>query len=249
MRRPLVAGNWKMYGSRAMVRDVVGVLRKISVTAEVVVCPPAVYLGLAAELCAGSSLCIGAQNLHVEAEGAYTGEISAAMLRDAGCSYVIVGHSERRRDHAESDELVASKCRAAQQEGLVPIVCVGESLAEREAGKAFAVVERQLGVVAAALGRNDLSRLVVAYEPVWAIGTGLSATPQQAQEVHAFLRSLIVGMDPEAGASMRIVYGGSVKRSNAHELFAQPDIDGGLVGGACLEAVEFAAICAAAEGN
>jgi triosephosphate isomerase (TIM) len=238
-----------MYGSRVMVRDVVSALRDVVVPAEVVVCPPAVYIGLAAELSAGSTLCLGAQDLHVEAEGAFTGDVSAAMLRDAGCSYVIVGHSERRRDHGESDELVARKCRAAQQEGLVPIVCVGESIAEREAGEAFAVVERQLRVVASALGRNGLDRLVVAYEPVWAIGTGLSATPQQAQEVHAFLRSLIVGMDPESGEALRIVYGGSVKRSNAHELFAQPDIDGGLVGGASLDAVEFAAICAAAEGN
>jgi triosephosphate isomerase (TIM) len=250
MRRPLVAGNWKMFGSRQLVRDVIGALRAaLPPAVEVLVCPPYPYLGPAAEMVAGSPLCLGAQNLNVAPEGAFTGEVSGAMLRDIGCAYVIVGHSERRQYYGETDDLVAAKAEAALREGLCPIVCVGENEAEREAGRQFEVVERQLGVVSARLGVTGLERTVLAYEPVWAIGTGRTATPAQAQEIHAFLRERLRLLDAGLADAARIVYGGSVKSANARELFVQPDIDGGLVGGASLGATEFAAICMAAEGT
>ena len=246
----LVAGNWKMFGSRQLVRELVGDLRAGPASGvEVLVCPPFPYLGPAAEMIAGSTLCLGAQNLNAAAEGAFTGEVSGAMLRDMGCSYVIVGHSERRQYCAETDELVAAKAEAALREGLCPIVCVGENEAEREVGRQFEVVERQLAAVTSRLGANGVARAVIAYEPVWAIGTGRTATPAQAQEIHAFLRSRLRAVDAGVAEAVRIVYGGSVKSANARELFAQPDIDGGLVGGASLVATEFAAICAAAEGT
>ncbi len=250
MRRTLVAGNWKMFGSRRLVRDVIGELRAmVHGAAEVVICPPFPFLGPAADMVAGSALCLGAQDLHVVVEGAFTGEVSGAMLRDMGCSYVIVGHSERRQYFAENDELVAAKAEAAVREGLCPMVCVGENEAEREAGRQFEVVQRQLAAVAGRLGASAMARSVVAYEPVWAIGTGRTATPGQAQEIHAFLRAELRRLDAGLADTVRILYGGSVKAANARELFAQRDIDGGLVGGASLGAAEFAAICAAAEGT
>ena len=249
MRRTLVAGNWKMFGTRQLVRDVIGELRAMAHGAtEVVICPPYPYLGPAADMVAGSALCLGGQDLHVAVEGAFTGAVSGAMLRDMGCAYVIVGHSERRQYFAESDELVATKAEAAIREGLRPIVCVGENEAEREAGRQFVVVERQLAAVTARLGASAMTQTVVAYEPVWAIGTGRTATPGQAQEIHAFLRGQLRRLDANVAESVRVLYGGSVKASNAWELFAQQDIDGGLVGGASLGAVEFAAICMAAQG-
>lgn len=250
MRRTLVAGNWKMFGSRRLVRDVIGELRAmVHGAAEVVICPPFPFLGPAADMVAGSALCLGAQDLHVAVEGAFTGEVSGAMLRDMGCSYVIVGHSERRQYFAENDELVAAKAEAAVREGLCPMVCVGENEAEREAGRQFEVVQRQLAAVTERLGAGAMARSVVAYEPVWAIGTGRTATPGQAQEIHAFLRAELRRLDAGLADTVRILYGGSVKAANARELFAQRDIDGGLVGGASLGAAEFAAICAAAEGT
>jgi len=250
VRRTLVAGNWKMFGSRRLVRDVIGELRAmVHGAAEVVICPPFPFLGPAADMVAGSALCLGAQDLHVAVEGAFTGEVSGAMLRDMGCSYVIVGHSERRQYFAENDELVAAKAEAAVREGLCPMVCVGENEAEREAGRQFEVVQRQLAAVTERLGAGAMARSVVAYEPVWAIGTGRTATPGQAQEIHAFLRAELRRLDAGLADTVRILYGGSVKAANARELFAQRDIDGGLVGGASLGAAEFAAICAAAEGT
>ncbi len=253
MRRTLVAGNWKMFGSRALLAEVIGALRDVageaSKVAEVALCPPFPLLAPAAELLAGSGIGLGAQNLHAAAQGAHTGEVSGAMLREAGCRYVIVGHSERRRDCAESDALVAEKAAAALREGLCPIVCVGEDAGERAAGRQFAVVERQLAAVGERLGAEGLAACVLAYEPVWAIGTGHTATPAQAQEIHAFLRARLGERDATMAAGVRILYGGSVKADNARELFAQPDIDGALVGGASLSGHDFAAICTAAEGK
>jgi len=243
VRRTLVAGNWKMFGTRQLVRDVIGELRAMAHGAtEVVICPPYPYLGPAADMVAGSALCLGGQDLHVAVEGAFTGAVSGAMLRDMGCAYVIVGHSERRQYFAESDELVATKAEAAIREGLRPIVCVGENEAEREAGRQFVVVERQLGAVTARLGASAMTQTVVAYEPVWAIGTGRTATPGQAQEIHAFLRGQLRRLDANVAESVRVLYGGSVKAANAAALYAMPDVDGGLVGGASLDANELLAI-------
>lgn len=250
MRRTLVAGNWKMFGSRALLAEVIGAVRGMAgEAAEVALCPPFPLLVPAAELLAGSAIGLGAQNLHAAAEGAHTGEVSGAMLCEAGCRYVIVGHSERRRDGAETDAVVAAKAAAALREGLCPIVCVGEDAGERAVGRQFAVVERQLAAVGERLGVEGLAACVLAYEPVWAIGTGNTATPAQAQEIHAFLRAHLGKWDATMAAGVRILYGGSVKAGNARELFAQPDIDGALVGGASLSGHEFAAICTAAEGK
>ena len=249
-RRGLVAGNWKMHGSRAANASLVaGVRAALSAGADCVLCPPAVYLADVAAALAGSSIGLGAQDVSPEAaQGAYTGEWSGAMLRDVGCSHVIVGHSERRARHGESDALVARKTAAALAAGLVPIVCVGETLEERDAGATAAVVGRQLEAVLAGCGVEAFRSAVLAYEPVWAIGTGRTATPEQAQEIHALLRGLIRARDAIIGGSVRVLYGGSVKASNARELFAMPDIDGGLIGGASLKADEFTAIVAAVPG-
>jgi len=251
VRRALVAGNWKMYGSRTLVRELLGGLRQelAASPVEIAVCPPFPFLGLAAELLAETRIELGAQDLHTSAEGAYTGEVSGAMLRGEGCRFVIVGHSERRQYCGEDDALVAEKAAAALREGLQPIVCLGESAAEREAGTTAAVVRRQLAAVLTRVGAEAMAGCVIAYEPVWAIGTGLTATPEQAQEVHAALRAQLDEAAPQLGQAVRILYGGSVKGGNAHELFAMPDIDGGLIGGASLKAGEFAAICRAAEGT
>jgi triosephosphate isomerase len=250
MRRSLVAGNWKMNGSRAenasLVRSLLDHARPDSTT-EVLLCPPFVYLHEVGRLLKDSDVALGAQSLCAEAIGAFTGEVSAAMLKDVGCSYVLVGHSERRQIYAEGDALVARKFVAAQSQGLVPVLCVGETLEEREGGHTAQVVARQLDAVLAVCGVGAFRSAVIAYEPVWAIGTGRNASPDQAQDVHSMIRGKVAALDATIGASVRILYGGSVKASNARELFAMPDIDGGLVGGASLNADEFARICAAAD--
>ena len=249
-RRPLVAGNWKMNGSRtesAALLD--GIKKGISSTskAEAAVCPPYVLIPLAAEKLAGSAVAWGGQNLSVHKSGAFTGEISGPMLKDYGCTYVIVGHSERRTLYGENDAMVTEKYGAAQAVGLIPILCVGETLQEREANQTEAVVARQLDAVLGKHGIASFKNAVIAYEPVWAIGTGKTATPQQAQDVHRFIRSRLATKDKTIAESMRILYGGSMKGSNAKELLAQPDIDGGLIGGASLQADEFLTICRAAD--
>ena len=250
MRKPLVAGNWKMHGSRAenaqLVRSLLDLLRP-DARAEVLLCPPFVYLWETERMLKDSDVSLGAQSLCAEAQGAFTGEVSGAMLRDVGCRYVLVGHSERRQLFGEHDALVARKFVAAQAHGLTPVLCVGETLEEREAGRTGEVVSRQLDAVLAVSGIAAFARAVVAYEPVWAIGTGRNATPGQAQDVHASIRARLAALDAIIGGSVRILYGGSVKASNARELFAMADIDGGLVGGASLKAEEFAQICAAAD--
>ena len=247
MRRSFVAGNWKMHGSHAMAGELVAAVAAAAPTAvDIAVLPPFPYLGELVAAHRGSRIALGAQDVSEHAEGAYTGEVSAAMLHDIGCIYVLVGHSERRQYHAESDALVARKFVAAQAKTLVPILCVGETLAEREAGTTEAVIGRQLDAVIARAGIGAFLRAVVAYEPVWAIGTGRTATPEQAQAVHAFIRGKFAGLDATIANSLRLLYGGSVKPANAAELFGQPDVDGGLIGGASLVAADFLAICAAA---
>jgi triosephosphate isomerase len=247
----LVAGNWKMHGSQAMVRGILPVLAAElrSVELDVVVCPPFPYLSMVVECASGSVVAVGAQDLHPAASGAHTGEVSGQMLRDVGCEWVIIGHSERRADSGETDAIVARKVNAALDVGLTPIVCVGETREQRESGRTFDVVATQLASVLECAGPERLRSLVLAYEPVWAIGTGLTASPEQAQEVHLRVRQQVEAFAPGAESAMRVVYGGSVKAANASALFAMPDIDGGLIGGASLDAGEFAAICRAAEGR
>lgn len=249
MRKPLVAGNWKMNGSSTSVRSLLeGIESGIGQVsaAEVAVCPPFVYLPQVQELLAGSEITWGAQNLSTEVSGAFTGEIAASMLLDFGCKYVIVGHSERRSYYGEDDGLVAKKHAVARDAGLAPILCIGETLEEREGGITNEVVARQLDAVIDLEGVAALKQGVIAYEPVWAIGTGMTATPEQAQEVHAFIRERVASKDPEVAAGLRILYGGSMKPDNAAELISKPDIDGGLIGGASLKAEDFLAICRAA---
>jgi triosephosphate isomerase len=249
MRRPIVAGNWKMHGSRAENARLIEELLAGAPTqpkATCVVCPPFVYLQEAARLLRDSALSLGAQDVCADAQGAFTGEVSAAMLKDVGCEYVIVGHSERRLLYRESDLLIARKFGAALAKGLIPILCVGEQLADREAGRMREVVSRQLDVVLELSGAGALEHAVVAYEPVWAIGTGRNASPEQAEEAHAFIRARVGARDARIAAATRILYGGSVKAGNAAELFAMPDVDGGLIGGASLKADEFLTILAAA---
>lgn len=247
MRRKLVAGNWKMHGSLAENEQLLaGILSGMGdVKAGVAVCVPYPYLAQVQARLSGSPIAWGAQNLSQHARGAFTGEVSAAMLNDFGCRYVIVGHSERRALYGESDALVAEKYAVAQAGGLTPILCVGETLAEREDCITEQVVGRQLDAVIAKSGVASLARAVIAYEPVWAIGTGVTATPDQAQSVHAFIRGKVRELDSTVAESLIIQYGGSVKANNAVELFGQPDIDGGLIGGAALNAAEFLAICRA----
>ena len=246
MRKKLVAGNWKMHGSLAENAALLAAIKPALAGIEAAVCVPFPYLAQAQAALAGSTIAWGAQNVSEQAKGAFTGEVSASMLLDFGCRYVIVGHSERRSLYGESDDLVARKYMAAQAAGLTPILCVGESLAEREAGVTEAVVARQLDAVMQAAGVDSLANAVVAYEPVWAIGTGKTASPEQAQAVHAFIRGKIAALDAAVADGLVIQYGGSVKAANAAELMAQPDIDGGLIGGASLVADEFIAICRAA---
>ncbi|MAT94968.1 MAG: triose-phosphate isomerase [Halioglobus sp.] len=245
MRRSLVVANWKMHGSRASVESLLGELLAAAPTAaDVAVCPSFVHLSQAVAACAGSAIGVGAQDCSHAASGAYTGEVAAAMLADLGCERVIVGHSERRQYHGESDALVAAKLNAAVAAGLAPILCVGETREQREAGEAQAVVAAQLR--GALEGAASLDGLVVAYEPVWAIGTGLTATPGQAQEMHAWLREVLAEIPGVDAGQMPLLYGGSVKPDNAASLFEAPDIDGALVGGASLVAGEFLSIVGAA---
>lgn len=248
-RTPLVAGNWKMHGSFSQVDAFCESLKTAALPddVETLVCPPHPYLARFAQAMAGSALQVGGQDLCDQDEaGARTGEVSGAMLRDCHCSHVIVGHSERRALHKEDDALVARKYGAAMTAGLKPVLCVGETLSEREADATEAVLLRQLEAVLDAHGVAGLANAIVAYEPVWAIGTGRTATPDQAQQAHAFMRARIAAADATIAANIRIVYGGSVKPDNAAELFSGEDVDGGLVGGASLRAESFLALCRAA---
>ncbi len=249
MRKPLVAGNWKMNGTKAEGGALIAAINSVlGVTAQVVVCPSFVYLAEIKPFLRGSPVSLGAQDLSQYSAGAFTGQVSAAMLVDIGCEYVVVGHSERRALCHENDCVVAEKVMIASKAGLKPILCIGEMLEERELGETKAVIARQLDVL---LGSNEglaaLQDAVIAYEPVWAIGTGMTATPGQAQEVHAFIRQRIAMKDVVLAAKIQLLYGGSVKGNNAEELFAQADIDGGLIGGASLDAEEFLMICRAAK--
>lgn len=249
MRHKLVVGNWKMNGSRAanasLLTDILEGLG--DARAAVAVCVPAPYLFQCEELLQGSLVAWGAQDVSCHPVGAYTGEVCMSMLQDFGCRYVIVGHSERRAYHGESNELVAKKAKAALDAGLTPIVCIGETLEQREAGQTMQVVNAQLDAVLEAVGRDAVDKIVLAYEPVWAIGTGKTATPAMAQEVHAALREKLRACNAEAAENTLVLYGGSMKPDNAADLMAQPDIDGGLIGGAALKAADFLAIIRAAQ--
>ncbi len=252
MRQPLVAGNWKMNGSKAEAAELLaGIKAGIGAVARtaVAVCPPFPYLYLAEQMLADTGIGYGAQDVSLEEGGAFTGQVSAAMLKDFGCAYVIIGHSERRMFNGETDADVGKKYARAVAAGLTPILCVGESLQEREAGRTEEVVARHLDGVIDSNGVEALSHGVIAYEPVWAIGTGVTATPEQAQEVHAFLRARIAASNAQVAEKVQILYGGSMKPSNALELIGQPDIDGGLIGGAALKAADFLAICQAGDSN
>lgn len=247
MRRKLVAGNWKLHGSLAANAGLLQAVRNGATgPAEVAVCVPYPYLAQARDALEGSSVAWGAQDVSEHAQGAWTGEVSGAMLADFACRYVLVGHSERRSFFGDTDAVVAAKFVAAQLAGLTPVLCVGETLEEREAGITGEVVTRQIEAVLAKSGVDAFTNAVVAYEPVWAIGTGRTASPQQAQEVHALIRARFMRDSKDVAAGLRLLYGGSVKANNAVELFGQPDIDGGLIGGASLVAEDFLAICAAA---
>lgn len=251
MRRKLIAGNWKMYGTlaqNALLLDTVRSGMGQITGADCAVCVPFPYLAQVQQKLSGSNVKWGAQNVHQLDKGAYTGEVSAAMLRDFGCAYVIVGHSERRACYGESSHLVAEKFLAAQQAGLTPILCMGETLQQRESGITETVIAEQLDALIQMGGVAVLRNAVLAYEPVWAIGTGKTATSAQAQAVHEFIRQRVAVQDGQIASALCILYGGSVKANNAAELFAMPDIDGGLIGGASLVADEFLAICRAGLG-
>ncbi|MGX9719729.1 triose-phosphate isomerase [Stenotrophomonas acidaminiphila] len=251
MRRKIVAGNWKLHGSRQFATELVGqVAAGLPLDGvELVILPPLPYLGDLVEDFEGTALAFGSQDVSCNEKGAYTGEVSAAMLVDVGARYGLVGHSERRQYHHESSELVARKFVAAVNAGLTPVLCVGETLEQREAGQTEQVIAAQLAPVLDLAGVGAFAGAVVAYEPVWAIGTGRTASPEQAQAVHAFIRGEVAGRDARIADSLPILYGGSVKPDNAAELFAQPDVDGGLVGGASLVAADFLAIARAAAGR
>lgn len=248
MRQPLVAGNWKMNGSLDSIATLVDGIKAGMADvnkAEVAVCPPYVYIPRVVEMLAGTSIAVGAQDISDEESGAFTGEVAGPMIKEIGCKYAIVGHSERRSIYGEDDVFTARKFAAARRFGLTPILCVGELLEERESGSTEAVVGRQLDAVINLEGIAALGEAVIAYEPVWAIGTGKTASPDQAQDVHAFIRGKLAELDAGVAEKVQILYGGSVKGANAAELFAMPDIDGGLIGGASLQAEEFLAICTA----
>ncbi len=249
MRRTMVAGNWKMHGTRASVAELIDGLRELALPGgvDVAVFPPLLHVSQVVDGLKGTSIQVGAQNSAVEpGQGALTGEVAPSQLVDAGCTYVLVGHSERRQLMGESDQMLNRKFAAAQASGLIPVLCVGETLEQRESGKTIEVVSRQLDSIIDELGVDAFARAVIAYEPVWAIGTGLTATPQQAQDVHAAIRAQLAEKNSEVAQGVRLLYGGSVKAANAVELFGMPDIDGGLIGGASLNADEFGAICRAA---
>lgn len=248
MRQTLVAGNWKLNGSLDSIKQLVaGITAGTGDTGEtqIAVCPPFVYIPLVSNLLADSKVAVGSQDISDQESGAFTGEVSGAMLNDFSCTYAIVGHSERRALYAEDDEFTARKFAAARKAGLTPILCVGETLDEREQGITEDVVARQLDAVIKLEGISAIGEAVIAYEPVWAIGTGKTASPQQAQDVHAFIRGKLAGLDKSVADKVQILYGGSVKGSNAKELFSMQDIDGGLIGGASLTAEDFLAICTA----
>lgn len=250
-RTPIVGGNWKMNtngeSGTALARAVADVFGEIK-GVEAFVCPPFPYLAQVGEVCkaAGGGLVVAAQDIYHEAHGAFTGEVSAAMLKDCGCGAVLLGHSERRHVIGETDALICKKTHAALEAGLTAVLCIGETLDQREAGKTDAVNKQQLTAGLEGVSTDQMAHVVIAYEPVWAIGTGETATPAQAQAVHAFIRARIAAVDARRAAALRVLYGGSVKPANAAELFAMPDIDGGLIGGASLEAESFLAICNAA---
>ncbi|MCP4187904.1 MAG: triose-phosphate isomerase [Gammaproteobacteria bacterium] len=247
MRATLIAGNWKMNGSlQSVIQLVEGIKTGDVGTAQLAVCPPAIYLMKVGGMLEGSQVSLGAQNVCDQASGAFTGEVSGGMLKEAGCRYAIVGHSERRALYVESDELVAARFAMAIESGLIPILCIGETLQEREDGITESVVARQLDAVIDTQGAAALGNCVIAYEPVWAIGTGKVATPEQAQAVHAFIRGKIAALDTAVADKLQILYGGSMNPGNAGELLSQPDIDGGLIGGAALKAEDFLAIAQAA---
>ena len=249
MRKKLVAGNWKMHGTRAIAASLVGeVAARVDKSVDVAVLPPFPYLGELIDKFPNCGLAFGAQDVSERARGAYTGEVSAEMLVDIGCKYVLVGHSERRQYHDESNELVAAKFDISREAGLTPILCVGETLEQRDSGATEAVISTQIDAVLSRCGIEAFSTAVVAYEPVWAIGTGRTATPEQAQSVHAHIRGKLARDNATIAGSLRILYGGSVKPDSASGLFGQPDIDGGLIGGASLVAADFLAICNAAKG-
>lgn len=246
MRQPMVAGNWKMNGTKASVKALIaGIKSGINdvANAEVVVCPPAIFIPDVVNDAAGSSISVGSQNICDQDQGAFTGEIAGSMLKEFGCDYAIIGHSERRALYAESDELIARRFAAARRNGIKPIFCIGETLEEREQGITNDVCSRQIDAVIALEGVEALADGVIAYEPVWAIGTGKTATPEQAQEVHAYIRGKISAVNAEVAEGLRILYGGSMNAGNAAELLSQLDIDGGLIGGASLKADDFLAIC------
>lgn len=243
MRGMMVAGNWKMNGSQAMLASLLQQLAEVPVSRDVVICPPYPYLAEAVRLVTDSCIAIGAQNSAAESDGAFTGEVSANMLADSGCRYVILGHSERRALYAEDDDLVLKKTAQALNAGLDVILCVGETLEQRQAGMANSTVARQLQKPVKCLSKDEWKRVIVAYEPVWAIGTGETATPDQAQDMHHHIRSILSEKSSDIAAETRLLYGGSVKASNAADLFQQPDIDGALVGGASLDAEQFLSIC------
>ena len=248
-RRALVAGNWKMNGTLASIRPLLAAISgglEVEAAVEVVLCPPCVYIPEVSDFAGPGRVGLGAQDVSEREGGAYTGEVSAKMLKDYGCRYVIVGHSERRALYGEQDGLVAEKFSAAQAEGMTPILCVGESGAEHEAGHTEAVIARQLDAVIEQAGGAAFANAVIAYEPVWAIGTGKTATPDEAEAAHAFIRRRLARHDRQIAAELRILYGGSVKADNARQLFNRADIDGGLIGGASLSAEDFLAICRAA---
>ena len=249
MRQIMIAGNWKMNGSTSSVKELIAGIKAgmASVNkAAVVVCPPALYIAQVMAAIAGSKIKCGSQNICDQDKGAFTGELAGSMLKDLGCEYAIIGHSERRNLYGESDALIAQRFATARRNGIKPIFCIGETLAEREKGVTNEVCNRQIDAVIKLEGVTALADGVIAYEPVWAIGTGKTASPEQAQAVHAFIREKIAKLDAQVAAGLQILYGGSMNASNAAELLAQPDIDGGLIGGASLKAEDFLTICRAA---
>lgn len=249
MRRPIVIGNWKMNGTRASVKALIDALKAgigSNTPCDVGVCAPYVFLPEASQMLAGSGIQLGSQNVANQPEGAFTGEVSPAMLREFGCSMAIVGHSERRVVYGESDELIAARYEQAIAGGIIPVFCIGETLQQRENDETFAVLDAQMNAVISRCGVASLAKAIIAYEPVWAIGTGRTATGQQAQDAHAYIRGRIAAQDAAVAAGVQILYGGSVKPDNANELFHMPDIDGGLIGGASLDAASFISICNAA---
>ena len=247
MRKTIVAGNWKMNASKESVNTLIeGILSGMNeASSEVIVCAPFPYLSQVESLIQGSSLMLGAQNLNVNSAGAYTGEVSADMIKDFGAQHVIVGHSERRSLYGETNAIVAEKTKAAIGAGLTPLLCVGESLEDRESGKTEAIVEEQINAVIDLIGIEAFDQVIIAYEPVWAIGTGLTATPEQAQAVHLFIRNLLADSSEKIAQRTPILYGGSMNAGNAADLISCSDIDGGLIGGAALKAEDFLQICKA----